>query len=134
MAFHRLIVVASLPANFPTLPNMTEQAALTRVNLGQQTLMKCHGWLSFEWAGGWVGKGETILGFDKKGFASPATRSITSVVTVCAGSDQLQDAMVGAPRVVVLSFFFECMAHALNRRAAFLFHVETCIFPRDKTG
>ena len=42
MAFHRLIMVASLPATFPTLgrghPNMTEQAALTRVNLGQQTL------------------------------------------------------------------------------------------------
>ena len=42
MAFHRLVVVASLPATFPTLgrvnPNMTEQAALTRVNLGQQTL------------------------------------------------------------------------------------------------
>jgi hypothetical protein len=41
MAFHRLVVVASLPATFPTLgrghPNMTEQAALTRVNLGQQT-------------------------------------------------------------------------------------------------
>ncbi len=25
-------------------------------------------------------------------------------------------------------------ARALNRRAAFLFHVDTCIFPRDKTG
>jgi hypothetical protein len=41
MAFHRLVVVASLPATFPTLgrghPNMTEQAALTRINLGQQT-------------------------------------------------------------------------------------------------
>ena len=131
MAFHRLIVVvASLPATFPTLPNMKEQAALTRVNLGQQTLMKCHGWLSC----GWVGKGEASLGFDKKGFASPATRSITSAVTVCAGSDQLQDAMVGAPRVVVLSLLFECMPRALNRRAAFLFHVDTCIFPRDETG
>ena len=42
MAIHRFVVVASLPATFPTLgrvrPNMTEQAALTRVNLGQQTL------------------------------------------------------------------------------------------------
>ena len=42
MAFHRLVVVASLPATFPTLgrghPNMTEQAAFTRVNLGQHTL------------------------------------------------------------------------------------------------
>ena len=45
---------------------MTEQAALTRVNLGQQTLIIYHGGLSFEWAGGWVGKGEAILGFDKK--------------------------------------------------------------------
>ena len=25
-------------------------------------------------------------------------------------------------------------ARALKRRAAFLFHVDTCIFPRDKTG
>ena len=25
-------------------------------------------------------------------------------------------------------------ARALNRRAAFSFHVDTCIFPRDKTG
>ena len=70
MAFHRLVVVASLPATFPTLgrghPNMTEQAALTRVNLGQQTLIIFHGGLSFEWAGGWVSKGEAILGFDKK--------------------------------------------------------------------
>jgi hypothetical protein len=70
MAFHRFVVVASLPATFPTLgrvrPNMTEQAALTRVNLGQQTLTLYHGGLSFEWAGGWVGKGEAILGFDKK--------------------------------------------------------------------
>ena len=70
MAFHRLVVVASLPATFPTLgrvcSNMTEQAALTRVNLGQQTLILYHGGLSFEWAGGWVGKGEAILGFDKK--------------------------------------------------------------------
>ena len=65
MAIHRFVVVASLPATFPTLgrvrPNMTEQAALTRVNLGQQTLIS---W--FEWAGGWVSKGEAILGFDKK--------------------------------------------------------------------
>jgi hypothetical protein len=42
MAFHRFVVVASLSATYPTLgrvrPNMTEQAALTRVNLGQQTL------------------------------------------------------------------------------------------------
>jgi hypothetical protein len=41
MAIHRFVVVASLPATFPTLgrvrPNMTEQAALTRVNIGQQT-------------------------------------------------------------------------------------------------
>ena len=71
MAFHRFFVlVASLPATFPTLgrvrPHMTEQAALTRVNLGQQTLILHHGGLSFEWAGGWVGKGEAILGFDKK--------------------------------------------------------------------
>ena len=70
MAFHRFVVVASLPATFPTLgrvrPNMTEQAALTRVNLGQQTLIIFPGGLSFEWAGGWVSKGEAILGFDKK--------------------------------------------------------------------
>ncbi len=71
IAFHRLVVVASLPATFPTLgrghPNMTEQAALTRVNLGQQTLdgVSVYGWLSFEWAGGWVSKGEASLGFDK---------------------------------------------------------------------
>ena len=69
MAFHRFVVVASLSATFPTLgrvhPNMTEQAALTRVNIGQQTL-SVSGGLSFEWAGGWVGKGEAILGFDKK--------------------------------------------------------------------
>jgi hypothetical protein len=58
------------PATFPTLgrvrPNMTEQAALTRVNIGQQTLIVVQGGLSFEWAGGWVSKGEAILGFDKK--------------------------------------------------------------------
>jgi hypothetical protein len=42
---------------------MTEQAALTRVNLGQQTLIIFHGGLFFEW---WVSKGEAILGFDKK--------------------------------------------------------------------
>jgi hypothetical protein len=69
MAFHRFVVVASLPATFPTLgrvhPNMTEQAALTRVNIGQQTLILYHGGgPSFEWAGGWVGKGEAILGFE----------------------------------------------------------------------
>ena len=68
--WHRFVVVASLPATFPTLgrvrPNMTEQAALTRVNIGQQTLILYHGGLSFEWAGGWVGKGEAILGSDKK--------------------------------------------------------------------
>ena len=67
----RLVVVASLPTTFPTLgrvrPNMTEQAALTRVILGQQTLILYHGGLSYdEWAGGWVGKGEAILRFDKK--------------------------------------------------------------------
>ena len=28
----------------------------------------------------------------------------------------------------------ECVARALNRRAASLFQVDTCIFPRDKTG
>ncbi len=70
MAIHRFVVVASLPATFPTLgrvrPNMTEQAALTRVNFGQQTLIIFHGGLSCEWAGGWVSKGEAILGFDKK--------------------------------------------------------------------
>ena len=70
MAFHRFVVVASLSATFPTLgrvhPNMTEQAALTRVNVGQQTPFPVFGGLSFEWAGGWVGKGEAILGFDKK--------------------------------------------------------------------
>ena len=62
MAIHRFVVVASLPATFPTLgrvrPNMTEQAALTRVNIGQQTLIIYHG--------GLVSKGEAILGFDKK--------------------------------------------------------------------
>jgi hypothetical protein len=31
-------------------------------------------------------------------------------------------------------FLFLCVARALNRRAAFSFHVDTCIFPRDKTG
>ncbi len=45
---------------------MTEQAAFTRVNLGQQTLIIFHVGLSFEWASGWVSKGEAILGFDKK--------------------------------------------------------------------
>ncbi len=48
MAFHRLVVVASLPATFPTLgrvnPNMTEQAALSRVNLGQQTHILSSQW------------------------------------------------------------------------------------------
>ena len=65
MAIHRFVVVASLPATFPTLgrvrPNMTEQAALTRVNLGQQTLIIFHGGLSFEWAGGWVSKHGNLL-------------------------------------------------------------------------
>ena len=28
----------------------------------------------------------------------------------------------------------ECVARALNRHAASLFHVNTCIFPWDKTG
>ena len=50
-----------------------------------------------------------------------------SVVTVCAGGDQLQDARFGAPKEV-LSFFVRVA------RAAFSFHVDTCIFPRDKTG
>ena len=38
-----------------------------------------------------------------------------------------------APNVGVLSLFV-CVARALNRRAAFLFHVDLSIFPRDKTG
>jgi hypothetical protein len=55
-----------------------------------------------------------------------------SVVTVCAGGDPLQDARFGAPKVEVLSIFV-CVARDLNRRAASSFHVDTSIFPRDKT-
>ena len=71
MAFHRLVVVASLPATFPTLgrvnPNMTEQAALTRVNEPRAANPYLMSRLAlFEWAAdGWVSKGEASLGFDK---------------------------------------------------------------------
>jgi hypothetical protein len=65
--------------------------------------------------------------------SSSATHVAASVVTVCAGGDQLQDARFGAPKKVeVLSLFVcICVARALNRRAAFSFHVDTCIFPLD---
>ncbi len=69
MAFHRFVVVAFLARSLRlgrVRPNMTEQAALTRVNIGQQTLILYHGGLSFEWDSGRVGKGEAILGSDKK--------------------------------------------------------------------
>ena len=97
--------------------------------------MKCHGWLSFEWAGGWVGKGEASLEFDKKIIMLRIcfTNDTRGPRPVCAGGGQLQDARFGAPKVEVLSLFV-CVARALNRCAAFSFHVDTCIFPRDKTG
>ena len=79
MAFHRLVVVASLPATFPTLgrghPNMTEQAALTRVNLGQQTLYEVSmGGSPLSGLVGGLAKARQVLDFTRqiecRGFAS----------------------------------------------------------------
>ena len=136
MAFHRLVVVASLPATFPTLgrvrPNMTEQAALTRVNRGQQTLT-CHDGSPLSGLLGGLAKAKQVLDLTRNKNAEDllpqrhaGNHVAASVVTVCTGSDQLQYAVIGAPE--------ECGARA-QARPSCLFHVDTTyIFPRDKTG
>ena len=110
MAFHRLVVVASLPATFPTLgrvrPNMTEQAALTRVNRGQQTLT-CHDGSPLSGlVGGGLAKAKRVLDLTRNKNAEDLlpqrharSHVAAPVVTVCAGSDHLQDAVFSVPRV-----------------------------------
>ena len=96
MAFHRFVVVASLPATFPTLgrvrPNMTEQAALTRVNIGQQTLILYHGGLSLSGLVGGLAKAKQFLDLTRNNNGENLLaqrhggRHVAySVVTVCAG-------------------------------------------------
>ena len=93
MAFHRFVVVASLPETFPTLgrvrPNMTEQAALTRVNIGQQTLILYHGLSGLV---GGLAKAKQFLDLTRNNNGENLLaqrhggRHVAySVVTVCAG-------------------------------------------------
>ena len=70
-----------------------------------------YGWLSLEWAGGWVIKGEASLGYDK------TNNNVEDLLRV------RHETMFYAPNVGVLSLFV-CVARALNRRAAFSLHVD----------
>ena len=69
MAFHHLIVDASLPATFPTSrrghPDMAEQGCIYPGKPRQHHPILTAVWLSSEWVGGWVCKGEANLGLVK---------------------------------------------------------------------
>ncbi len=123
MAFHRLVVVASLPATFPTLgrghPNMTEQAALlTRVNLGQQTLYEVSmGGSPLSGLVGGLAKARQV-GFDKT-------------------NKNVEDLLHSRPRGQHVvrrakheSTFPLCICGARAQSARGL--LDPCIFPRDK--
>ena len=69
----------------------------------------------------------------------------SSVVMVCAGRSSNQCAVTGLTSMcrkrrarsvwcAHAQSARSVRARTLNRRAAVLFHVDTCIFPRDKTG
>ena len=70
-----------------------------------------------------IHKGEACLGFDKINNNAEDVLHLSSV----APWSVRQDTMICAPSKGVWR------ARALSRRAAFSFHVDTCIFPRDKT-
>ena len=73
---------------------MTEQAALTRVNLGQQTLIVCDGGLPLSGLVGGLAKAKQFLDLTRNNYEEDllpkrhvGSHVAASVVTVCAGMD-----------------------------------------------